>query len=128
MRDKEMFLDCDQKDDPTHKEFKKDYEVMGMGKQIVDDAFIDEAMEKMGFEPKEKHPLINANSPHYEMLGGVQSIELMEKMFTREELMAWAKLSAMKYRMRIGAKDHPKNEVEKIKSYEAYYLYLEAKV
>jgi hypothetical protein len=121
----DMFLDCDQKDDPTHKEFKKDYEVMGIEKQIVDDAFIDEAMEKMGFEPKEKHPLINDNSPHYEMIGGVQSIELMEKMFTREELMAWAKISAMKYRMRIGAKDHPKNEITKIKSFEAYYRYLE---
>ena len=36
----DMFLDCDQKDDPTHQEFKKDYEVMGMEKQIVDDAFM----------------------------------------------------------------------------------------
>lgn len=71
------------------------------------------------------HPLINSDSPHYEMIGGLQSIELMEKMFTRDELMAWAKITAMKYRMRIGDKDHPEKEVKKIKTYEDYYRYLE---
>lgn len=71
-----------------------------------------------------KHPLLNEDSSHYTMIGGVEAIELMEKMFTREELMAWAKLTAMKYRLRIGDKDAPDKEVKKIKTYEAYYKYL----
>lgn len=72
-----------------------------------------------------EHPLLNPNSPHYTMIGGVEAIELMEAMFTVEELMAWAKLTAMKYRLRIGAKDLPDEEIAKIKTYEAYYRHLE---
>jgi len=71
------------------------------------------------------HPLLNSDSSHYRMTGGVEAIELMEAMFTREELMAWAKLTAMKYRLRIGDKDSPEKEIKKIKTYEAYYKYLE---
>ena len=57
-----------------------------------------------------KHPLKNNDSKHYEMVGGDSVIELMEKMFTREELMIWCKLNIMKYRLRIGHKDiHKKN-------------------
>jgi hypothetical protein len=75
------------------------------------------------------HPLINDESPHYEMLGGVQSIELMEMMFTTEELMAWAKITAMKYRLRVGKKvgNHAEQEVNKIRTFENYYRYLEKK-
>ena len=73
------------------------------------------------------HPLINEDSRHYAMLGGKESIELMEQMFTTDELMAWAKLSAMKYRLRIGKKDNPKGELTKIKTFENYYKYLEEK-
>ena len=74
-----------------------------------------------------KHPFLNPDNQHYAMIGGVEAIEEMEKMFTREELMAWAKLTAMKYRLRIGNKDEPEKEVKKIKEYEAYYKYLETK-
>jgi len=71
------------------------------------------------------HPLLNPNSPHYKMIGGREAIEYMEEMFTRAELMAWAKLTAMKYRLRIGKKDDPSKEIAKIKTFEAYYEYLE---
>jgi hypothetical protein len=71
------------------------------------------------------HPLLNPESKHYAMVGGVEAIELMEKMFTRNELMAWAKLTAMKYRLRIGGKDAPEKEITKIKTFENYYRYLE---
>ncbi len=77
--------------------------------------------------PKQRHPLLNPDSNHYEMIGGVQAINLMEAMFTVEELMAWAKLTAMKYRLRIGDKDTPEKEIAKIKTFEAYYKYLENK-
>lgn len=71
------------------------------------------------------HPLVNPESKHYEMIGGKQSVEYMELMFTHEEMMSWAKVTAMKYRLRIGNKDEPSKEVEKIRGYEAYYKYLE---
>lgn len=77
-------------------------------------------------EPKPQHPLLNPESKHYEMIGGVQAIELMESMFTVDELKAWAKLTAMKYRLRIGAKDDPEKEIAKIKTFEAYWKYLDA--
>ena len=73
-----------------------------------------------------KHPLLNPDSKHYEMIGGVQAIELLEAMYTVDELMAWAKLNAMKYRLRIGDKDDPEKEIAKIKTYEAYWRYLDA--
>ena len=72
------------------------------------------------------HPLKNPDSTHY-LITGDESIELMEKMYTTEELMAWSKISAMKYRMRIGKKDSPEKELIKIKTYEDYYEYLETK-
>ena len=71
------------------------------------------------------HPLLNEDSKHYEMIGGVQAIEYLESMFTKEELKAWAKVTAMKYRLRIGKKDDPSKEIKKIKTFEEYYLYLE---
>ena len=73
---------------------------------------------------KQPHPLINTDSPHYSMFDNVESIERMEQMYTREELKTWAKISAMKYRLRIGLKDSPEKEIKKIKTFEAYYKYL----
>lgn len=72
-----------------------------------------------------KHPLKNNDSKHYEMVGGDSVVELMEKMFTREELMIWSKITIMKYRLRIGHKDEPQKELKKIKTYEDYYRHLE---
>ncbi len=74
-----------------------------------------------------KHPLINEDSSsHYLMADGVEAIERLEMMFTQEELMAWAKITAMKYRLRIGHKDAPEKEVKKIKTYEDYHAFLVA--
>jgi hypothetical protein len=42
-------------------------------------------------------------------------------------LIAWAKITAMKYRLRVGKKDDPIKEIEKIKTFEAYYEYLRNK-
>lgn len=73
------------------------------------------------------HPLKNPNSPHYHITGD-ESIHLMERMYSKRELLAWAKITAMKYRMRIGKKDAPEKEIEKISTYEAYYAYLIAEL
>ncbi len=81
------------------------------------------------------HPLINKDSRHYQMVDGVESIKLMEDMFTTEELMAWSKITSYKYRFRISSKEHNgsiedgiKSDAKKILSYEAYYRYLESKL
>jgi hypothetical protein len=70
------------------------------------------------------HPLINPDSPHYSMVDGVEAIERIEQMYSKEDIMAWCKISAMKYRLRIGNKDDVLKEATKIKGFEAYYRYL----
>lgn len=70
------------------------------------------------------HPLINKDSPHYQMVCGAESIELMEKLFTKEELMAWAKITSYKYRFRLGKKDSDTQDLHKMQTYEKYYKYL----
>ena len=70
------------------------------------------------------HPLINPYSKHYLMADGVEAIERMEQMYSRVELAIWAKITAMKYRLRIGHKNPCHEETTKIKGYEAYYKYL----
>ena len=71
-----------------------------------------------------KHPLLNPESTHYSMADGVEAVTRLEEMYTYEELAVWAKITAMKYRLRIGHKDDPLKEVKKIQTYEAYYQYL----
>ena len=73
---------------------------------------------------KNIHPLHNQDSSHYHITGD-EAISLMEAMYTTEELMAWSKITAMKYRLRIGKKDNPDKEIVKIKTYEDYYEYLQ---
>ena len=71
-----------------------------------------------------KHPLINPESTHYQMIDGVESVERLEQMYTRTQMLAWACVTAMKYRMRIGNKDDSNKEAVKIRTYEDYYKYL----
>jgi len=72
----------------------------------------------------QKHPLLNPDSKHYSMVDGVEAISRMEDMYPKHELMVWAKITAMKYRLRIGNKDDVAKEAKKIETYEAYYAYL----
>ena len=76
------------------------------------------------------HPLINKESSHYSMFDGVEAIERMEALFTTKDLMAWAKLTSFKYRLRIGKKEQvdSSSDVKKIITYEKYYNYLEKKL
>ena len=73
----------------------------------------------------EVHPLLNPDSKHYSMVDGVEAISRMEDMYSVEELAIWAKITAMKYRLRIGNKDNVLKEAKKIETYESYYKYLE---
>jgi len=73
------------------------------------------------------HPLLNPNSRHYDQPDGREGIELLESMFTTEQLKSWALITAMKYRLRIGRKDDGEKELLKIKTYEDYYKYLNEK-
>ena len=74
------------------------------------------------------HPLINPESEHYSMVDDVNAIIRMEQMYSTEELMVWAKITSMKYRLRIGNKDDVLKEAKKIETYEAYYMYLKEKL
>ena len=74
------------------------------------------------------HPLKNPDSKHYQMVDGVEAIERLEQMYSKEELMIWAKISAMKYRLRIANKDAVEKEAVKIKGFEAYYTYLKESI
>lgn len=75
---------------------------------------------------KKTHPLLNPDSSHYKMIGDTEAITYFEKMFTKDELLAWAKITAMKYRMRVGNKSQvdSTSDINKIKTYEDYYNYL----
>ncbi len=70
------------------------------------------------------HPLLNPDSPHYKMFDDTEAVENLELIMTTQELMGWARGNVYKYRFRIGNKDDPTKEVNKILSYEAYYKYL----
>ena len=70
------------------------------------------------------HPLKNPDSKHYQMVDGVEAVERLEQMYSKEELAVLAKISAMKYRLRIANKDAVEKEAIKIKSFESYYKYL----
>lgn len=70
-----------------------------------------------------KHPLLNENSPHYKLFDK-ESIEQFEKLFSKDELMAWAKICYYKYMFRLGRKDEVKKELKKMATFEAYYDYL----
>lgn len=71
-----------------------------------------------------EHPLKNPDSKHYELWDGYESIEALEAIMTKEELIGWCKGNILKYRMRIGKKDDPRAEVRKIITYEKYLKHL----
>ena len=75
-----------------------------------------------------KHPLINSDSTHYQMVDGIESIVLMESIFSVSELMAWAKITSYKYRFRLGKKDDNSKDIKKMQTYEAYYKALSGKM
>jgi len=91
-------------------------------------AFVDDEVVDAALHPEPIHPLLNPNSSHYKMVDGTEAITHMEMMFSTVELMHWAKLNAMKYRLRIGNKDDVSKEALKIKTYEDYYTYLSNKL
>lgn len=74
------------------------------------------------------HPLLNPGSTHYSMADGEEAVTRLEQMYSKEELAVWAKITAMKYRLRIGNKDDVTKESLKIKTFENYYKYLVNKI
>ena len=92
-------------------------------KCFIADEVVDNALH-----PEPIHPLLNPDSPHYKMVDGTEAIQHMEMMFSTVELMHWAKITAMKYRLRIGNKDDVDKEALKMRTYEDYYVYLSNKL
>jgi len=77
-------------------------------------------------ESSMKHPLLNPESTHYQMFDGTEAITVLEAIMSTTELMAWCRGNIYKYRLRVGNKSTDKSvsDIEKIKTYEAYYAYL----
>ena len=73
------------------------------------------------------HPLLNPDSPHYQLWSGKESIEVIESTLSTEELISGCKFNILKYRLRIGKKDDIEKDMQKIKTYEAYLAYLQQK-
>ena len=71
------------------------------------------------------HPLKNPESSHYDLWSGLEAIEVLEAVMTKEELIGWCKGNILKYRLRVGRKDEPLKELKKIETYENYLKYLE---
>ena len=90
------------------------------------DTQFDDMLQKA--EASLPHPLLNPDSKHYQMIDGVEAIERMEQMYSLEDRMAWAKINAMKYRLRLGNKDEVLKEAIKILGYEAYYKHLQGQI
>lgn len=75
-------------------------------------------------QQQQNHPLKTKYGSHYAMPDGREAIENLELLFTKEQLKSWSLINSYRYRLRIGKKDDIEKEIIKIKSYEAYYKYL----
>jgi len=72
------------------------------------------------------HPLKNPNSRYYELWHDVESIDIIESILTKDELIGACKFNILKYQLRLGKKDDTAKECAKIKTYQDYLSYLES--
>ena len=61
--------------------------------------------------------LKNPKSKYYQIYSGLESIDVIEKILSKEEIIGAMKYNILKYQLRLGKKDNIKNEIEKIKDY-----------
>ena len=59
----------------------------------------------------------NPNIKHYELWEGVEALDVIKTVLTREEYIGALKFNILKYQLRLGKKDDVEKEVEKIKDY-----------
>ena len=71
------------------------------------------------------HPLINEDSPHYENEHGEVAIQEFEHEYTVNEMIAWAKITAAKYRFRRNMKGVKESDDKKYLTYMNYLLILQ---
>ena len=62
-----------------------------------------------------------ADANHYQRLSE-QPIEIMQKLFTAEQLKGFLLGNVIKYALRCGLKDNPVKEAQKIAQYTAWYI------
>jgi len=89
------------------------------------DEQFDEMCKKASDSTIRQHPFVGVEK-HYAMFDEVEAILRLEQMFAPEEMLIFAKITSFKYRLRIGAKDDPSKEIQKILNYEDYYGYLKS--
>tara|TARA_R110000796_G_scaffold101494_1_gene210180 strand:- start:395 stop:829 length:435 start_codon:yes stop_codon:yes gene_type:complete len=61
--------------------------------------------------------LKNPKSTYYEVYNGLESIDVIELILTKEELIGALKYNILKYQLRLGKKDNVQKEIEKIEDY-----------
>jgi hypothetical protein len=61
--------------------------------------------------------LKNPKSTYYEVYNGLESIDVIELILTKEELIGALKYNILKYQLRLGKKDNIQKEIEKIEDY-----------
>ena len=57
------------------------------------------------------------NNKHHQLWEGTQSLDIMKKVLTDEEYKGFLKGNILKYQLRLGKKDDPAKEVQKINDY-----------
>lgn len=59
----------------------------------------------------------NPKSTHYEVLPGVEAIDIIKQTLTHDEYIGFLKGNVLKYQLRLGKKDNVDKEIIKIKDY-----------
>lgn len=65
----------------------------------------------------ERPKLINEKAKHYEILPGLESIDVIKRVLTKEEYIGALKFNILKYQLRLGKKDSIEKDQEKIQDY-----------
>jgi hypothetical protein len=56
---------------------------------------------------------------YYEVYDGIQAIDVIKEMLSKEEYIGFLKGNVLKYQLRLGKKDKVKNEITKINNYKS---------
>lgn len=71
---------------------------------------------------KEKESTDNVKNPsHYQLLGGMEAIEVIASVLTEEAFLGYCLGNQLKYKLRAGGKDNVEQELNKAKFYEVLF-------
>lgn len=83
-------------------------------KTKYEEHILDVVVDKLQFDEIKK-------APHYNNGVFEEVLEMMKKLFPIQEVLAFCKLNAFKYRMRLGYKDDAQKDIQKALQYEEIF-------